>query len=100
MQINDIAVHVLEWTDCSCTCIRMELAEMKKLAEDRKRQKYEDRIARQKVKEQIARDREVQELQSKNKPTIPTQAQPTVEVKKDYTTCRLQVFKFGHSPIM
>lgn len=72
------------------------MAEMKKLAEDRKRQKYEDRVARQKVKDLIARDRLAKEQQSQSKSTIPTQSTPVqpTDVKKEYTTCRLQVSTF------
>lgn len=62
---------------------------MKKLAEDRKQQKTEDRLARQKVKEQIARDREEREACATSTPTA--KPQPVVDVKKSYTTCRLQV---------
>ena len=69
---------------------RMELAEIKKLAEERRKEKMEDRMARQKVKDQIAKDREAREACSK--PHVPAMApQPTVEIKKDYTTCKLQV---------
>lgn len=71
----------------------MELDEMKKLAEERRRQKVEDRLARQKVKEQIARDREQREAGGKDaggKASVPI-PQPAVDVKKNYTACRLQV---------
>ena len=62
---------------------------MKRLAEERKRQKFEDRMARQKVREQIARDRKEREASSKPVAVQP-QPKPTVEIK-DYNTCRLQV---------
>lgn len=78
-----------------CDLQRMEMAEMKKIADDRKREKAEDRLARQRVKEQIARDREERERKAQHvKSSVPTTPpQPAVaEVKKNYTTCRLQVF--------
>lgn len=50
----------------------------------------EDRMARQKVRDQIAKDREAREACSK--PHVPAiTPQPTAEIKKDYTTCKLQV---------
>lgn len=73
----------------------MELAEAKKLAEEKRREKTEDRIARQKVKEQIARDRADRAEREANsnvpRPTGVQQHTATVEPKRDYTTCRLQV---------
>lgn len=70
---------------------------MKKLAEDRKRQKNEDHLARQKVKEQIARDREEREEHSKSSvPTLPQQPTLPQSAKKDYTTSRLQVLICCH----
>ena len=66
---------------------------MKKLAEERRQQKKEDRMARQKVKEQIARDRE-ERVMCGNPPSLVAAQpppQPTVKVNKDYATCRLQV---------
>ena len=69
----------------------MELAEAKKLAEERRREKAEDRLARQKEKEQIARDRAEREA-SRNIPTSAVQHGPAkAEPKKEYNTCRLQV---------
>lgn len=70
----------------------MELAEAKKLAEERRREKAEDRLARQKVKAQIARDR-AEQAASNDVPKPSTQQPPPTarEVKRDYTTCRLQV---------
>lgn len=66
---------------------------MKKLAEERKRQKVEDRLARQKVREQIARDREEREAGGKvSMQTAQPAAQPAAEIK-NYTKCRLQVCK-------
>lgn len=62
---------------------------MKKIAEDRKREKIDNRAARLKVKEQIARDHEEREACSQS--SVST-TQPTADVKKEYTTCRLQVF--------
>lgn len=69
---------------------KMELDEMKRLAEERKRQKFEDRMARQKIREQIARDRKERDTCSKPVAVQP-QPKPTAEVKKDYNTCRLQI---------
>lgn len=72
----------------------MELTEAKKIAEERKREKMEDRIARQKVKEEIARDRAEREAQ------VPEMVQPsplkymateTTRSIKKHNTCRLQV---------
>lgn len=68
---------------------RMELAEIKKLAEERKREKMEDRMARQKVRDQIAKDREAREACSK--PHVPVMTPQPTDIKKDYTTCKLQV---------
>lgn len=70
----------------------MELAEAKKLAEERRREKEEDRKAKQRVKEQIAKDREDREARYNKTSTPSVLPQPaTTEVKKDYTKCRLQV---------
>ena len=66
---------------------------MKKMAEERKRQKAEDRMARQKVREQIARDREEREASSQSVAVV--QQQPSCDVKKDYSLCRLQVIGKG-----
>lgn len=71
----------------------MELAEIKKLAEERKREKAEDRLARQRVREQIAKDRAEREA-SNNKPMPVANTQiaaATATNPKVYTTCKLQV---------
>ena len=75
--------------------LRMELAEIKKLAEERRREKAEDRMARQRVKEQIAKDRAEREARN-SKPMVvavnpPQELASTTNSKKEYTTCRLQV---------
>ena len=75
---------------------RMEVAEMKRLAEERRREKAEDRMARQKVKEQIARDRDERAAcDSKPVPqvTVDLSKEPiTPNTKREYSTCRLQVY--------
>ncbi len=71
----------------------MELAEAKKIAEERRREKNEDRLARQRVKEQIARDRAEREARQHPPPSSQPQS-PGVAgntVKKEYDSCRLQV---------
>lgn len=68
----------------------MELAEVKKLAEERRKEKTEDRLAKQRVRDQIARDRE--EREACYKPSVPPVTQPVVAAAvKEYSTCRLQV---------
>ncbi len=71
---------------------------MKKLAEERRREKAEDRMARQRVKEQIAKDRAEREaVDSKVAPVNPAPMDrhpkdPATSNSKEYTTCRLQVY--------
>lgn len=77
---------------------RMQEQEMKRLAEERKREKLEDKMARQKVKEQIERDRQARKAKDggsqaapapEPKPQPAAAAQPAP--KKDYSQTRLQV---------
>ena len=75
--------------------IRLELAEVKKIAEERKREKAEDRLARQRVKEQIARDRAERESSSnKPAPTVAMDPPREAAIKKEYTTCKIQVMHY------
>lgn len=76
----------------------MQEQEMKRLAEDRRREKLEDKLARQRVKEQIERDRQARKEKDRGsqgtaapepKPQAATAA-PSAP-KKDYTEARLQV---------
>lgn len=73
---------------------------MKRLAEERRKEKQEDKLARQRVKEQIERDRQARrekDLRASQgaaaapepKPQPAPAAQPAQ--KKDYTQARLQV---------
>ncbi|XP_051945049.1 UBX domain-containing protein 1-like isoform X1 [Xyrauchen texanus] len=79
--------------------------EMKKLADQRRREKMEDRLAKQRVKEKIARDREERARKfggcssstdlSSPPSEAPTQSLPDnqgpPQAKKDYDECRIQV---------
>lgn len=77
--------------------VRLELAEAKKLAEERKREKAEDRLARQRVKEQIAKDRAEMELNSNRPvPTVPMEPPKEAAIKKEYTSCKIQVIHHLH----
>ena len=71
----------------------MELEEAKKIAEERRREKMEDRLARQRVKEQVARDRADREAKAAGKTSQPVAAsQPAATTStKKHDTCRLQV---------
>ena len=75
--------------------IRIALDEAKKIAEERRREKMEDRLARQRVKEQIAKDRADREAKPPEKTSLsqPTTAAPqqAASAPKKHSTCRLQV---------
>jgi len=78
--------------------------EMKKLADLRRREKMEDKLAKQRVKEKIARDREeraqkfgggsssaaISPPPAEPKPLSPTSQGPPPP-KKEYDECRIQV---------
>jgi len=81
----------------------MELQEAQKIANERKKEKMEERLARQRVRDQIARDRAEQsekfgkggtDLQSGSGPAVVAPAQPVQPAaaveKKQHTTCKLQ----------
>uniref|UniRef100_A0AAY4CRZ8 UBX domain-containing protein 1 n=1 Tax=Denticeps clupeoides TaxID=299321 RepID=A0AAY4CRZ8_9TELE len=82
---------------------KMQDDEMKKLADQRQREKMEDRLAKQRVREKIARDREERAQKfgggSSSSPTSPpsepTPPSPSSQgpppAKKDYDECRIQV---------
>jgi hypothetical protein len=77
---------------------------MKKIAEERKREKMEEKLARQRVLDQIARDKEAraQKLLNQGQPpesspapvaqAAATPAPTSVVDKKQYDKTRLQVF--------
>ncbi|KAM9375691.1 UBX domain-containing protein 1 isoform 1-T2 [Pholidichthys leucotaenia] len=79
--------------------------EMKKIAEQRRREKMEDKLARQRVKEKIARDREERAQKfgggapvstaASSQPTPPSPSSPTGQgpppTKKEYDESRIQV---------
>ncbi len=71
------------------------MQEAMKIADEKKREKMEDRLARQRVKEQIARDKAERSAKTKPPPSSQPPAgspQPAaVSTKKEYDTCRLQV---------
>lgn len=81
----------------------MELTEAKKIAEERRREKMEDRMARQRVKEQIARDHAEREGQGSDKVQPSVQGADKVQLPgpqqmatansnvKKHNTCRLQI---------
>ncbi|OWF46591.1 UBX domain-containing protein 1-like [Mizuhopecten yessoensis] len=74
---------------------KFEEAEIKKLAEQRQREKRDDMEARRKVKEAIERDK-AERAAKKNKPdvsqTADPQPKPAAPVeKKSYTDCQLQI---------
>lgn len=77
---------------------QMQEVEMKRLAEERKKDKLEDKLARQRVKDQIERDRQARREKDRGgqaaatpdtKPQPVAAAQPAP--KKDYTEARLQI---------
>ncbi|XP_017263740.1 UBX domain-containing protein 1 [Kryptolebias marmoratus] len=79
--------------------------DMKKLADQRRREKMEDKMARQRVKEKIARDREERAQKfgggasssaaASSQPTLPSPSSPTGQgpppTKKEYDESRIQV---------
>lgn len=70
----------------------MELTEAKKLAEERRKEKAEDHLARQRVKDQIARDRAEREACTRPPQVVQTQPKAVAATEvKTYDTCRLQV---------
>ncbi|XP_076068636.1 UBX domain-containing protein 1 isoform X3 [Oratosquilla oratoria] len=80
---------------------RMQEDEMKRIAEERRRDKLEDKLARQRVKEQIEKDREARKEKFGGgaaaaavvpKPQIAqVPVQQAAAPKKDYSTTRLQI---------
>lgn len=76
---------------------RLEEEEMKRLAEQTRREKLEAKLARQRVLEEIERDKRDRKLMFQNKDEAPPPAavpepQPVVsEAKKDYDECKLQI---------
>jgi len=76
--------------------------EMMRIADQRKKEKMEERRIKQQIKEQIAKDRENLKMKQQNQrnpapPTVTTQPSPTTSaatsappVKKEYDTCRIQ----------
>ncbi|XP_011314778.1 UBX domain-containing protein 1 [Fopius arisanus] len=78
---------------------RLEELEMKKLLEQRKREKEEDRIARQKIREQIEADKAARRAKqaeesgqpavSATSPTTPTSVAPAP--KRDYNQTKIQI---------
>lgn len=75
----------------------MEWKEAHKIAQERKREKIEDRKVRQRIKEQIAKDREAMKLQKEKAETpTPLTSKPAAEMlspvaKKDYNEAKLQI---------
>lgn len=78
---------------------KLEEDEIKKLADQRKREKMDDKLARQRVKEQIEKDKRDRAAKfAKEKESQPTTApvpeatsSSTSSGKKEYTDCRLQI---------
>lgn len=79
---------------------KMEEDEIKKIAELRRREKQEDRLAKQKIKEQIEKDKRERAAMFQKTPSQETApkaapasaAQPAAPTeKKEYTDCRLQI---------
>ena len=80
--------------------------EMKLLAEERRREKMEDKLARQRVKEQIERDKLARKemfgggaanskpITDENKLPSASSSQSQPAVKKDYDSARIQVSLF------
>lgn len=79
---------------------KIEEDEIKKIAEQRRREKMDDKLARQRVKDQIekdkrdraakfAKDKETQKPNTAPSPSAVPVATPAV--KKEYTDCRLQI---------
>ncbi|CAG5133022.1 unnamed protein product, partial [Candidula unifasciata] len=77
----------------------LEEAELRKIAEERKREKAEEKLARQRVKDQIEKDKKdraaklikekEEELQKSASPASPSASE--APSKKEYTECRLQI---------
>jgi hypothetical protein len=68
--------------------------EMKRIAEERRREKKDTEAAKQRVKDQIAQDRERQKLRAQGggEQTVPEQAPVLVQQeKRSYDECRIQV---------
>lgn len=86
------------WINC---LFRMKEDEMKKLVEQRKREKIEDQKARQRVKDQIEADKAArrqkyggdaqQPSTAQPAPTTSVPAQQAPKPQKDYSETRLQV---------
>eukprot|EP00794_Sanderia_malayensis_P020414 gene20414-22427_t len=76
---------------------RVELAEMKKIADERKREKQEERLLRQKLRQRIAQDRANMKASSQPSAAVPPQQPIKTETKpqeaKEYDSCRIQ-FRF------
>ena len=81
---------------------KIEEDEIKKIADQRRREKMEDKLARQRVKEQIekdkrdriakfAKEKEPQQPTTASTPAATTPAATTPGVKKEYTECQLQI---------
>lgn len=77
---------------------KQEEVEMKKLIEQRKREKEEERIARQRVRDQIEQDKMARKAKAEGQvevPTVAPQVQPAVvtksSVNKNYTEAKLQI---------
>uniref|UniRef100_V5HYQ9 Putative ubx domain protein 1 n=1 Tax=Ixodes ricinus TaxID=34613 RepID=V5HYQ9_IXORI len=83
--------------EISSTRQKIEEEEMRKLAEQRRREKMEDKLARQKILEQIERDKLARRQKFDMEPLPATTSQPSpppqVEAapKKDYDQCKLQI---------
>merc|ERR1712080_25786 len=78
--------------------------EIKKLAEQRRREKEETRLAKQRVLDQIAADKAARQAEKEGrkaeepKPVAAPAAAPTP--KKDYNECRLQIRQLSGQPIV
>lgn len=77
---------------------KIEEDEIKKIAEQRRREKMEDKLARQRIKEQIEKDKRDRAAKfAKEKVTQPSVSTATVSptvnagAKKEYTDCKLQI---------
>jgi len=76
---------------------KLEEAEMRKIAEERRREKMEEKLARQRVKEQIEKDKRDRAAKfAKEKQEVPAapaaaSASPAPAAPKEYTDCRLQI---------
>lgn len=94
----------------------MQEIEIKRAAEERRRDKLEDKLARQKVKEQIERDRQARKEMFPDKTEAEAKAQPVATQstaapaapaapaqsaqKKEYTTTRLQIRLPSGTPLV